>query len=213
MRFADLRYIGVWRTPNTDSVWRVWPDGSKEFLYKDSIEYRATQNMAGYATTNQLNLKLNISDTSDKWQPKNNYLLPVDTVNKWQGKGAYLLPADTVNKWFGKTNIVPFSQGGIGSSAATSATTGAQTVNMTSELITITPTGNTTLNASGGIAGQRVTFVVTTSGVSSFTITFGTNFKSVGTLATGTTNNRTFTVSFVYNGSLWIETGRTAAMA
>lgn len=110
------------------------------------------------------------------------------------------------------TGILPFSLGGIGASAATSATTGTMTVNMTTEMITITPTNACTFNASGGVAGQRVTFIVTTSGVSSFTLTWGTNYRTVGTLATGTTTAKKFCVSFVYDGSLWLETGRTAAM-
>jgi hypothetical protein len=79
--------------------------------------------------------------------------------------------------------------------------------------VTITPTGACTFNASGGKAGARCSFVVTTSGTSSFVLTFGTNFKSVGTLATGTTTAKVFVVSFVCkDGTLWAETGRTAAM-
>lgn len=97
--------------------------------------------------------------------------------------------------------------------AATSATTGTMTVNMTSSCVTITPTGACTFNASGGAAGKRLTFIITTSGVSSFTLTFGTNFKAAGTLATGTTTAKVFCVNFVCkDGTTWCETGRTAAM-
>lgn len=108
--------------------------------------------------------------------------------------------------------VLPFANGGISGAAATSATTGTMTVNMTSSIITITPTGACTFNASGGVAGQVVTFAVTTSGVTSFVLTFGTNFRKVGTLATGTTSARFFSVTFrCIDGTIWQEIGRTAA--
>lgn len=66
---------------------------------------------------------------------------------------------------------VPFSLGGDSACAATSATTGTMTVSMVNSCITITPTGACTFNASGGVAGQIVSFLITTSGVSSFTLT------------------------------------------
>lgn len=74
--------------------------------------------------SNRINLKLNISDTTNQWSPKGLYLFPNDTINRWaprgsyiypsdtsvllpkslantlyQLKGTYLLPADTVNRW------------------------------------------------------------------------------------------------------------------
>jgi hypothetical protein len=106
-----------------------------------------------------------------------------------------------------------FAGGGNLGAAATSTTTGTITVSMTTSVITITPTGACTFNASGGIAGQRITFVITTSGTTSFTLTWGTNFKTTATLATGTTTAKKFCVSFVcVDGTQWVETGRTAAM-
>ena len=99
-----------------------------------------------------------------------------------------------------------------GTSAATSATTGAMTVSMTTDIITITPTGACTFNASGGITGRIITFHITTSGTSSFVMTFGTNFRKTGTLATGTTSARYFSVTFrCINGTIWSEMCRTAA--
>ena len=109
--------------------------------------------------------------------------------------------------------VLPFANGGITGVTATSATTGTISVPMTSRIITITPTGACTFNATGGVAGQMVTFVITTSGVSSFTLTFGTNFKKVGTLATGATSARFFTVTFIYDGIFWYEAGRTAVQS
>lgn len=96
---------------------------------------------------------------------------------------------------------------------ATPATTGTMTVNMgNADAQTVTPTGACTFNASGGQAGNKSSFVVTTSGTSSFTLTFGTNFKTTGTLATGTVSGKTFTISFAYDGTNWCETSRTTAM-
>lgn len=85
------------------------------------------------------------------------------------------------------------------------------TVSMTTGVVTITPTGACTFNASGGNVGEIVTFAITTSGVSSFALTFGTNFHKVGTLATGTTSARFFTVTFrCVTAGVWWEMGRTA---
>lgn len=98
-----------------------------------------------------------------------------------------------------------------GTTAATSATTGTMTVNMTTDIVTITPTGSCTFNASGGTTGKTLTFSITTSGVSSFVLTFGTNFRKTGTLATGTVSARFFTVTFrCLGGGIWTEIGRTA---
>lgn len=99
--------------------------------------------------------------------------------------------------------------------AATSAPTGTMTVDMslpyqTSK--TITPTGACTFNASGGTTGYYKTFVFTTSGTSAFVMTFNTNFKSAGTLSTGTVSGKIFAVTFYCtNGTQWIETARTIA--
>lgn len=107
---------------------------------------------------------------------------------------------------------VPAANGGVDVAAAP-ATTGAMTVTMNTTVVTITPSGACTFNASGGVAGQRCTFIVTTSGASSFVLTFGTNFVSTGTLATGTVTAKRFCVSFICkDGTTWLETGRTVAM-
>lgn len=92
-------------------------------------------------------------------------------------------------------------------------TSGAQTITMDSGVKNLTPTGAITLNATGGTPGQLLTLIVTTSGTSSHVITFGSNFKAVGTLATGTVTAKVFTITFrCKDGTLWVETGRTAAM-
>ncbi len=135
-----------------------------------------------------------------------------DRINGKQVAGSYATSAEVAAKQ-NTITVLPFANGGITGVTATSATTGTISVPMTSRIITITPTGACTFNATGGIAGQMVTFVITTSGVSSFTLTFGTNFKKVGTLATGTTSARFFTITFLYDGTFWYEAGRTAVQS
>jgi hypothetical protein len=81
-------------------------------------------------------------------------------------------------------------------------------------IVPYTPTQSSTINAASmtGTAGHFVTLVVTTSGTTSYTVTFGTNFKSTGTLATGTVSAKKFTVRFVSDGTNWLELSRTSAM-
>lgn len=100
-----------------------------------------------------------------------------------------------------------------GASAATVATTGTMTTTLTNlRVITITPTGACLFNALGGFDGQDVTFAITTSGVSSFVLTFGTNFKSSGTVTTGVTSGKIFTVTFRHSGSNWVEISRSGPL-
>jgi hypothetical protein len=75
----------------------------------------------------------------------------------------------------------------------------------------LTPGEDETLTASGFENGERVFLVVLTSGTTSRTLTFGTGFKSTGTLATGTTSGKYFVLSFVVVNDLLIETSRTTA--
>jgi hypothetical protein len=96
---------------------------------------------------------------------------------------------------------------------ALGTTSGTQNLSIAYSVLTATLSGNTTFNASGGVAGDRLTVVITTSGTTSYTVTFGTNFLSSGTLATGTVALKKYSISFVCtDGTNWVETGRTAAM-
>ena len=97
---------------------------------------------------------------------------------------------------------------------ATAATIGAIAVPMTAiTTYTITPTGACTFNASGGTAGQYCTFYITAAGPASFVLTWGTNFKTTGTLSTGITAGKVFTITFICkDGTTWAETSRTTAM-
>jgi hypothetical protein len=76
----------------------------------------------------------------------------------------------------------------------------------------LTVTANRTLTTTVPAAGVMCSVTLITSGTTSFTVTFGTGFKPVGTLATGTTTARAFTVSFRSNGTNLREYARTAAM-
>ena len=79
-------------------------------------------------------------------------------------------------------------------------------------IFTLTPAHTATINAASVIAGREIALVITTSGTNSFTLTFGTNFKSTGTLATGTSTGKVFVIRFVSDGTNWNETSRTTAM-
>jgi len=110
--------------------------------------------------------------------------------------------------------VDPVDLEGVCMSEPTSATTGTMSVNMAPDIITITPTGDCTFNAEGGYIGKIVTFYITTSGATSRTLTFGTNFRNTGTLATGTTTARYFTVTFrCIDGQTWAEIARTGAQS
>jgi len=77
---------------------------------------------------------------------------------------------------------------------------------------TLTPAQAETINAINCSAGKDVSLIVTTSGTSSFVLTFSTNFKTAGTLTTGTVSAKVFNVSFICNGTTATEMTRTAAM-
>lgn len=113
----------------------------------------------------------------------------------------------------GKVNIANGAV--VGASRETVAVlTPASTVNIdasVANVFTLTPGQAETLNVTGGLSGERLTLVVTTSGTSSYTLTFGTGFSSTATLATGTSDAKVFTVSFLHDGTAFREVARTAA--
>lgn len=79
----------------------------------------------------------------------------------------------------------------------------------------VIPSAACTLNATVPPAnpGGIYVFEFSTSGTSSYLMTFGTNFVTSGTLATGTVNGKTFTVTFVCDiGFQLVEIGRTGPM-
>lgn len=99
------------------------------------------------------------------------------------------------------------------------ALTAASTVNIDPAVVgqlgvlTLTPGQAETINApSPVVPNQRLVLVITTSGTTSFTLTFGTNFKSTGTLATGTVSGKVFVIEFISDGVNYNEVARTTAM-
>jgi hypothetical protein len=122
----------------------------------------------------------------------------------------------------GDVALVPKSgRGVVGSGkqvpySTKTALTSAPTIALNSTLgnfFTLTPAHTATINATTvGAQGQPLFLEIVTSGVDSFTLTFGTNFKSTGTLATGTTTAKTFMVQFLSDGTNYVEVSRTAAM-
>ncbi len=105
---------------------------------------------------------------------------------------------------------VPVTLGGLGTSALTPGTTVAMSFSAGS-LFTLTPAQAETVNASNCTTGQHAALIVLTSGTTSYTLTFSTNFRTTGTLATGTTTAKEFVISFVCNGATATEVSRTVA--
>lgn len=78
---------------------------------------------------------------------------------------------------------------------------------------TLTPTGDVTIDAVTPVAGKTYYLTVLTSGTTDRTITFGTGFKSTGTLTTGTVSGKYFVVEFYSPDTTnLLEVRRTAAL-
>lgn len=73
-----------------------------------------------------------------------------------------------------------------------------------------TPTQSATLNAPAPPPGaaQQFDLLITTSGTTSYTITFGSNFTANGVLNTGTVSGAVWTVRFISDGTTWREAWR-----
>ena len=92
-------------------------------------------------------------------------------------------------------------------------TTGAVTLNaLQSPVYSLTPTGAITMTANTVAPAKEAVIFITTAGTTAYVITFGTGFKSQGTLSTGTTNGATFAIYFKSNGTNLVEVSRTVAM-
>lgn len=78
-------------------------------------------------------------------------------------------------------------------------------------LFTLTPIQSCTINAATVPAKhQRIVIQISTSGVTGFTVTFGTHFKNTGTLSTGTISGVIYCLGFEGNGTNFVEVSRTA---
>lgn len=76
---------------------------------------------------------------------------------------------------------------------------------------TIAPTVNATINAASTPAGMPLNLIVTSDGKEEI-LTFGTGFKSAGTLNCGNTNAKFFQVAFTSDGTQFVEQSRTNAL-
>jgi hypothetical protein len=100
--------------------------------------------------------------------------------------------------------------------AALSATTGTVNLDPSAadpkvDVYTVTPTGNLTINLTG-IRKQRMTFLITTSGTTSYNVTFTGNALANGTIATGTVTSKRFTIDFVGTAGGLFEVSRVGPM-
>jgi len=77
----------------------------------------------------------------------------------------------------------------------------------------LTPGEDETIAATttGATAGKVYYIRVLTSGTTSRTLTFGSNFKSTGTLATGVSSAKVFVIGFLFDGTNFCEVSRTTA--
>lgn len=76
----------------------------------------------------------------------------------------------------------------------------------------LTPAHNATIDMGSGTDGQTITLEITTSGTTSYTLTFGSGVKNQGTLVTGTVSGKVFKLTFEHNGTYFVEISRTIAM-
>jgi hypothetical protein len=108
-------------------------------------------------------------------------------------------------------------RGGSGTSTVQSITLAAGTTTIPFNsygtiLVTPNATASYTATTTAATAGDKATLLIVTSGTSSYTITFSTGFKPNGTLATGTVTAKTFALTYVFDGTNWLELSRTTAL-
>jgi len=125
----------------------------------------------------------------------------IGSFEKWK-----CISAGTPGTWKGINLIEPSGYSALSASSPI-------TVDFTkAKVYTLTPTSATSLIASGGFNGQSAKLIITTSGTTTYILTFSTNFKTTGTLATGTTSGAVYVIDLIcYNGT-WYEVSRTTAM-
>ena len=80
-------------------------------------------------------------------------------------------------------------------------------------MFTLTPAASVTINAASVPAThQRIVIQLLTSGSTPYQITFGTNFKSTGTINSGSVTGKYWNIVFDSNGVNFVETSRTVAI-
>jgi hypothetical protein len=147
----------------------------------------------------------------------------VTTISKASGVG--LSPNAQDNYILEKPNAIAFLikgspnywtvAGDLCPAIRTTADSGTVSVDFTPYgIIKRTPTADITYNNTAStVRRNRLVFIFTTSGTTSYDITFGTNFISQGVLATGTVSGKRFVVEFQGDSTNYYEVGaRGAAM-
>ena len=83
---------------------------------------------------------------------------------------------------------------------------------LTNRTVNVTPNATGTFTTTVPSAGTECFLIIVTSGVISYTLTFGTGFITTGVLTTGAITAKTYTLSFISDGTNLIELSRTIAM-
>jgi hypothetical protein len=109
----------------------------------------------------------------------------------------------------GNLNVTGVINGGYAALAAGTTAMAFSAYNV----VRVTPNATATYTTTVPPAGAICVLSILTSGTTSYTITFGSGFKTTGTLATGVTSARYFNITFVSDGTNLIETSRTVAIA
>ena len=77
-------------------------------------------------------------------------------------------------------------------------------------IFTTTANGDSTINAAGGIANKRATFVLTGDAAGGRVMTFGAGFTAFDTLILSASAKSA--ISFIYDGAAWVEVSRSPQM-
>lgn len=171
----------------------------------------STYNYTGYGTINAVPNQLQIYGTDGPTAIGASSATSAGYVNFFTGG----LSTTNERMRITSTGLVQVNGGPLQTTVKTAlGTTGTVSLDPTlGNLFTCTPSAAiTALNAASVPTGQLIYIVFTTSGTSSFVVTFNTNFKTTGTLATGTVSGKVFTMAFISDGTNFNEVSRTVAM-
>lgn len=143
----------------------------------------------------------------------------VGVAPSWSSTPSITTPATTDNSTKVATTAFVKSATQPMSSTFTTLTPGA-TVTFTpavgTNIYTLTPAQSETINMGtvpAGCVGQLINLVITTSGTTSYTLTFGTNLRDQGNLVTGTTAAKKYVIQYLIEStSSVLEVSRTIAL-
>ena len=99
-----------------------------------------------------------------------------------------------------------------GSTSTAVTASGATAIDASlNNVFAVNVTATTTVSISNHLPGQVITFIVAGGGSGNPVMTFGTGFKSTGTLTC--TDAATFTISFISNGTSVFQIARSTALS